>query len=177
MMKNENFADIYNEYHRFSTRLAFRIVKDRGIAEDISQEVFYGIYKMGSRLDVSDERKLHGFISTATVNKSKDYLRKTYRKREIGAVDDSVMESFQDKNCDVEASILHMEKQEYYNLVLQRLRDQNRMNYDILMKVKCLGISPDIVAEEYGITRNNVNNRVLRTKTWLQNEMSKIYGD
>lgn len=177
MMNNENFADIYNEYHRFSTRIAYRIVKDRAMAEDVSQEVFYNIYKMGSRLDLSDEQKLHNFIATATVNKAKDFLRRTYRKREVGIADDSVMEAFQDKGCDVEAKILHMEEQEYYNLVLQRLRDQNRMNYDILIKIKRLGIPPEIVAEEYGISRNNVNNRILRTKIWLQNEMSKIYRD
>lgn len=147
------------------------------MAEDVSQEVFYNIYRMGSRLDLDDEQKLHNFIVTATVNKAKDFLRRSYRKREVGIGDDAVMESFQDKNCDVESKILHMEKEEYYTLVLQRLRDRNRMNYDILIKIKRLGIPPDIVAEEYGISRNNVNNRVLRTKAWLQSEMSKIYGD
>ena len=33
------------------------------------------------------------------------------------------------------------------------------------------------VAEEYGISVNALNNRILRTKRWLKKELSKIYDD
>ena len=36
-------------------------------------------------------------------------------------------------------------------------------------------ISPDEVAREYGLTRNGVNNRIFRTKQWIEREMSRIY--
>ena len=68
-----------------------------------------------------------------------------------------------------------MEESEYQKLVLQRLRDKNPVNYDILIKTKVLGMSPDSVAEEYGLTRNSVNNRILRTKEWMNKELEKLY--
>jgi RNA polymerase sigma-70 factor (ECF subfamily) len=40
-----------------------------------------------------------------------------------------------------------------------------------------MDIPPEIVAQEYGITTNNVNNRILRTKHWLNKELQKIYTD
>ena len=44
-----------------------------------------------------------------------------------------------------------MEEKEYAKLVLQEdFRVANPMNYEILIKVKYLDISPDEVAKEYG---------------------------
>ena len=65
----------------------------------------------------------------------------------------------------------------YQKLVLSRLRVENELSYEIIMKVKYLGFSPDEVAEEYGMTRNAVNNRVMRAKNWLINELRKSYED
>ena len=76
----------------------------------------------------------------------------------------------------LEARMLRMEEKKYRKLVLARLRDKNPMNYDILMKVKYYGIPPDSVAAEYGITRNNVNNRIRRTRIWIAEELSRLYG-
>ena len=68
-----------------------------------------------------------------------------------------------------------MEKKEYQKLVLQRLRDKNPINYEILIKIKVMGMSPESVAEEYGLTRNGVNNRILRIKEWMNSELEKLY--
>ena len=59
-------------------------------------------------------------------------------------------------------------------LVLNRLRKRNPMNYDILVKTKFQELSAAEVASEYGITPNNVNNRNLRSKAWIIEEMEKI---
>ena len=48
------------------------------------------------------------------------------------------------------------------------------MNYDILIKVAYFEIPPEVVAEEYEITRNNVNNRILRTRKWMRKELNKL---
>ena len=74
-MKNEDFNDIYRKYHRFSVKSAYRLVKDRMLAEDISQEVFYHLYEIMDTLDLGNEEKLRALIFIATVNKTKDYLR------------------------------------------------------------------------------------------------------
>ena len=50
----------------------------------------------------------------------------------------------------------------------------NPVSHDIFVKTKLLEIPPDIVAEEYGLTRNSVNNRNMRTKAWLNKEYKKM---
>lgn len=172
---NEDFKDIYEKYQRFSAGIAFRIVKDKATADDISQEVFYHLYKLGKKLDLSNEKKLRALIITATVNKTKDYFKKAHVKAEYSVLDDDSKGEIEDEQYNPEARMLRMEEKKYRMLVLERLRDKNPMNYDILMKTKYYGIPPDSVAAEYGITRNNVNNRIRRTKIWIAEEMARLY--
>ena len=177
MMKfNEDFKDIYQKYQRFSAGIAFKIVKDKAAADDISQEVFYHLYKLGEKLDLADEERVRSLIATATVNKAKDYFRKAHVKRELYVMNDDAGKEIEDRKYNPEARMLRIEEKEYRKLVLERLYDKNPMNYDILMKVKYYGIPPDTVAAEYGITRNNVNNRIYKTKIWIAEEMSKLYS-
>ena len=70
--------------------------------------------------------------------------------------------------------IVHNEDVENRNRALIRLREQNPVNYDILIKVAYFEIPPEVVAEEYGITNNNVNNRILRTRKWLRKELDQL---
>lgn len=67
-----------------------------------------------------------------------------------------------------------MEEETYQRLVLRKLRMRNPQNYDILMKTKFYRIPASEVAEEYGITTNNVNNRNLRSKAWIIEELEKL---
>lgn len=172
---NEDFEDIYLKYRKFSVNVALRIVKNKAVAEDISQETFYKLFLKGERLDTENEAKIRSLIFTATVNCAKDYYKKAYVKRERQMESESGEESAVDDRYNPEARLLRMEESEYRNLVLQKLRKKNPVNYDILIKTKFMGVSPDSVAEEYGFTRNNVNNRILRTKVWIRDELSKIY--
>lgn len=173
-MNNSDFNDIFVKYRRASTGIAYNIVKDRDIAEDISQDVFYTLYKMGAKLDISDEHSVRSLILVASSNKAKDYLKKAHVKREVAALDTIFAEDLKDNSFNVEAAMLTTEAKKLQKMVLQRLRAENEMNYEILIKVKILGIPPETVAEEYGITRNNVNNRIYRTRLWLEKEMAKF---
>lgn len=172
-MKNEDFNDIYQKYRRFSVNNAKKIVKDRMLAEDISQDVFYHLYEMRDVLDMSCERKLKALIFTATVNKAKDYIKKPRRKREC-FFEESMYSGLADENQNPEVIMLRKEALEDKRRVLNKLRRENPVNYEMLIKVIYFGYPPDIVAEEYGITRNNVNNRVLRTRKWLRKELEKL---
>lgn len=64
-MRNGNFNDIYQKYHRFSVNSARKIVKDEMLAEDISQEVFYHLYEIRGRLDLTNERMIKSLIFSA----------------------------------------------------------------------------------------------------------------
>lgn len=175
-MKREDFREFYKKYFRFSISIANEIVKNIDTAQDIAQEVFCSLFQQSKNLNLKkDEKMLYGFVKRATVNKALDYRKYGHIKRESTAEEDFLEDRLVDEECNLEARILQMEEKEYAKLVLQRLRTANPMNYEILIKVKYLDISPDEVAREYGLTRNGVNNRIFRTKQWIEREMSRIY--
>lgn len=176
MNTNEDYKAVYEKYLRFSIRIAKQIVKDEALAEDIAQEVFYHMYEICETVDLSDERKLRAFITVSTSNKAKDYLKKNHVKRELLPTEDDEL-GFEGATESLEDTILRKEDTKYRRSILQKLRKKNPMNYEILIKVKFLDLSPDDVAKEYGITRNNVNNRILRTKIWLQKELLLMQKD
>ena len=149
-MTIENFNKFYDEYQRFSAYVAYCITKDKLLAEDISQEIFITLYKMRENLDYSDHKKLKALVFRATTNRCND------------------------ERGDPEAQLLRMEEETYQRLVLRKLRMRNPQNYDILIKTKMHRIPASEVAEEYGITTNNVNNRNLRSKAWIIEELEKL---
>lgn len=55
------------------------------------------------------------------------------------------------------------------------LHDWSAADYEILIQVKYLEISVETVAEEYGLTKSGVNNRIYKAKRWLQEEFRKVY--
>ena len=173
MFTNEDFEDIYKKYHKFSVKIAYKIVKDAELAKDISQDVFYHLYTLGDYLDIENEDKMRGLITVSTTNKAKDYVKSAYAKRVSSS--DRIEELDVSVVPDAEAAILSMEKNEYKKMVLMRFRDYNPENFDILMKVKYFGIPSSVVAKEYGITVNNLNGRILRARLWLKAEYMKLY--
>ena len=176
-MNSEEFREFYQEYFEFSKRIAAGVVKNRSAAEDVSQEVFCYFYKIKERLDNTNEKKLHALVVVESTNKARDYLRKAHVKREVSPLDEVTEREPVKKSESAEAMVLGIETCEYMSMSFEKLRRKNRMNYEIFMKVKYMDIPPEVVAEEYGITRNNVNNRILRTRLWLREELSKMYGD
>lgn len=173
-MKCENFNDIYRKYRGFSINVAHQIIGDEVVAEDISQEVFSHLYEIRETLNFSNEKMIKSLIFTATTNKCKDYFKKSWKKREIYQLDEESYRAVPDERMDPERILARKEEMRYRKLALEKLRRENPMNYDILVKVKYFEIPPEFVAEEYDITRNNVNNRVLRTKKWMKKEIERM---
>lgn len=178
MMKgNDIFEEIYKAERRSSRTIILRIVKDENIADDICADVFIQIYKMGERLETTNRAKVHALIITLSIDRAFDYLRKSSVKRELCIMDDKDRFEIPDGRNDPERLLLCMEESEYRKMILQKLRRRDPQNYEILIKVKYMGQSPGSVAEEYGISRNNVNNRILRTQRRIREELKKMYED
>ena len=129
-MNSEEFNTFYRRYYKVSVKIANGIVQSRFTAEDVTQEVFSYFYEIKERLDASSEEKLHALVVWKTTNKGRDYLRKSYVKREV-MFDNDVAE----------------------------------LQYRTTESAE---------AREFGYTRNNVNNRVLRARKWLLAEILRL---
>ena len=146
-MKVEDFEDFFRKYEKFSVKIAYRALRNKENAEDVCQDVFIHFYKIQDYLDLSNEKM------------------------------EELPEQW-DEESDPARIVLHREEQKeeirISRHLMAKLYEVNPVSHDIFVKTKLLEIPPDIVAAEYGLTRNSVNNRNMRTKAWLNKEYEKM---
>ena len=171
----ENFAGFYNAFFKFSASVAYRIVKEKNTAKDIAQDVFYYFLNNQETLDFSDNEKLRAKVSYKTRMVSLDYLKRSCNKHEMCIINDEDNGTeIIDEKTNPEALVLELEEKADRRLALEMLRRQNPVSYEILIRTQLYGVPPDVVAEEYGISRNAVHNRNLRSKAWMEEKLKKI---
>ena len=171
----ENFEVFYKAFLQFSVNTARRIVKDEHIANDIAHNVFSYFFEHQDMLDFSDEEMLMAKVSSKTRKESFDYMKLSCNRHEMCIIDDEDNgEEIIDEKANPEAVILELEDKADRNRALEMLRRENPVSYEILLRTQVYGEPPDVVAKEYGISRNAVNNRNFRAKAWMKEKLKKI---
>jgi RNA polymerase sigma-70 factor, ECF subfamily len=67
-------GDLYNRYGRLAYSLIYRIVKDNGIAEDLTQETFLRVWTRAAAFD-TEKGSLGAWVMTVARNRAIDYIR------------------------------------------------------------------------------------------------------
>ena len=119
---------------------------------------------------------IRALVETAARHIAIDYLRSSRAKKEILTEDASLADEFH-REAGAEAHILRMEEKAYRRMLLERLREKDRITYEILVRVEILGIPSEEVALEFRITRKNVYTRIWRARKWLRAEMARLYDE
>lgn len=82
MLNINDLKELMFQYTEPLIRLAYYYVKDLQAAEDIVQEVFIKLFH--NQHHYEERGELKAFLTTMTINKSKDYLKSwTYRKVQL----------------------------------------------------------------------------------------------
>ena len=113
--EKEGIEDLYVKYKDLIINISFSIVKDRNIAEEISQNVFLKILKIDKEV-FPDNNEL-SWIYTITKNQTIDYLRKQHTNIDI----DSIYE-INDENNEIENIV----EQDTYNKIIEGLEEKER---------------------------------------------------
>ncbi len=97
-------ADLYDRYAGIALSMAYRVVGDRGIAEDVVQEAFLSLWRSGARYD-----RTRGSVRTWTLgivhNRAIDALRRSVNHDRRRASDEGIEERFEAKeNTEVEVA-------------------------------------------------------------------------
>ena len=174
-MNKIDYEDFYLKYRKVAKSYAYGILNDWYMADDISQEVLYKMYTMRNELNFENEKMLYALIRRAAVNKAMDYKKKSSSRHEFVCTEDISEILEVRRSVDAEEVILRKEKKEFMYMVLERFREEQPLNYEILIQVKYLDIPVEIVAEEFGLTKSGVNNRIYKAKRWLKEEFRKVY--
>ncbi len=175
-MESVDFIDIYKKYRTRVVNIAKAMLHDADEAEDVCQDVFETLYNMGDTVDFMDEEKLSNLITRISFHKATDHGKIAFRKYEH--VDSDVLMTMTDMGVksggNVDEIILTLEAAGYLQMIFQKLREKNRIDYEIYVSVTLYDIPSRLVAKHYHITENNVNNKVMRTRRWLAREYKKI---
>ena len=77
---DEALAEIYDQYSSFVYGLALRVVGDARAAEDVSQDVFVGLWERPAVFD-PDRGSLRTWLGTLTHRRAVDYVRREEARR------------------------------------------------------------------------------------------------
>ena len=157
-------------YHMYSHKLysfVFRILKDGADSEDIVQEVFIKIWELREKLD--DHKLLNSFIFTIAYNNSISLIRKKisnskYRENLRNA---SVIKFPDNSFSEIEFNELnhHVEK------LIESLPERQKRVY---LSHRDLGLTYPEIAEEMGISRNTVENHMVKTLKYLRQNLKNF---
>lgn len=171
-MKIEDFESIYLEYHHMVIHLAFDILHDRDLAQDVCQEVFI---KFHEKIEHLDRDRIKGWLLRCGKRKAIDFLRRSYRKNEVSAISEKMEEDF------VVEYLLETEneksRRKFRNFLLEKLKQKNQMWYELMIRVVVENESAAAVAEEYGITLVNLRMKISRARHWLYKNYYQSYQE
>ncbi|WP_243299585.1 sigma-70 family RNA polymerase sigma factor [Bacillus litorisediminis] len=149
--------------------LAYSFVKDRGLAEDISQEVFLKAYKYLGRF--RGEASLKSWIYRITVNTSKDFLKKKSLKQLL--LKSSFLENFK-RTESTESSFLKADRNEQ---LLQTIINLPMKYREVIVLHYFYDVKINELAETLELNSNTVKTRLSRGRDILKRRMQAMEGD
>ncbi|MET3698829.1 RNA polymerase sigma (SigV) subunit [Bacillus oleivorans] len=162
----EQLMDLYAEKVYL---LAYSFVKDRGLAEDISQEVFLKAYKY---LDsFRGEAALKSWIYRITVNTSKDFLRKKSLKQLL--FESSFLENFK-KAESTESFFLKADRNEQ---LLQSIMTLPMKYREVIVLHYFYDVKINELAKILELNTNTVKTRLSRGRDILKRKIQAKEGE
>ena len=79
-MKREEFDPVYVEYHQMVTHLAYDVLHDYDLAQDVCQEVFM---KLNEKIESLDRARIKGWLLRCAKRKSIESAGKGCRKNKV----------------------------------------------------------------------------------------------
>ncbi len=118
-------ADLYDKYGRIVYALIFRIVRDTGVAEDLSQETFLRVW---NRVQAFDHEKgaLGPWILTVARNRAIDYLRSVDGRMAHNAVELDTNEH-PSLFGDLERDVLNSDRARVLRAAFKKLTDKQQI--------------------------------------------------
>lgn len=118
-------ADLYDKYGRMAYSVIIRIVRDEGVAEDLTQETFLRVWNRMAGFD-SEKGALGPWVLTVARNRAIDYLRSVDGRTRQNAIELTASETpaiF----VDLEANLIHSDRARLLKAAFAKLNDKQRM--------------------------------------------------
>ena len=174
MIKEVKFEKIYRTYQNDVYKISLYYTKDEHIAQDITQKVFYHFYL---QLDNVNLEMVRTYLIRCARNLSYNWLRDTRHER-----GGEYLENVPEENIphySTEDDYIRDEQQqetrEFVAILLENLKEEHELWYNIVNLIYCLEMPHDQVAKELGMTREALYNKLYRAKKWLRTKFEDEY--
>lgn len=154
------FEDLYYKYRQHMYIIAFQIIKDAHLAEDVVSDTFIKIAKKIEFIASLSEKRQKDYILIMVRNQAIDLYRKKNKIQEDVFEETTIDSYIQSSDDELLARIGHA----YLVSAINKLPDL----YKDALKLRCLyQLSTEETAAVLGLTVNGVNQRLFRAKLKL----------
>jgi len=158
------FDQIYRLYSHKLFSFIFKILKNEDEADDIVQEVFVKIWE--SREKLGDYKLLNSYIFTIAYNNSIDLIRKKINKNKYleQLKNSSVIQSTPTTISEIEFNELNIQVKK----LIAHLPERQKQVYQLHREE---GLTYPEIAEQLNISKNTVENHMVKALKYLRQNM------
>lgn len=167
------FQELVERYQAMVHSVCFNLLRDLQQAEDVSQEVFFQIYKHAGKFRY--ESKVSSWLYRIAVNRSLNLIRRNRRSRwfsslsAFGAEEDIRGESVSDLHLTLpDLAFEEKERREFLQKAIDALPPKQRVPFVLN---KCEGFGSREIAEVLQIPLTAVEARLRRAKVGIKNKL------
>jgi RNA polymerase sigma factor (sigma-70 family) len=158
------FEEAFTLHHRTVFRAARSIVRDPGLAEDVTQEVFIKLYK--HQESIVDNEMLKPWLIRVALNIAKNTIRGNIRANT--REDNYVKETVENSVYSIESEYEQQAEVDDINRALYKIKEPLRS----CLVLKQQGLSYREIAESLSLNETSIGTYVARARA----EFSKFYG-
>ncbi|HTN37614.1 MAG TPA: RNA polymerase sigma-70 factor [Arachidicoccus sp.] len=149
------FAEIFSRYDRRIYRFIHKMVKDNGIATDVTQEVFIRIWT--KREQLAEVHNMEAYIFTIASNLTLNQIKKRLRERQIREKLQSQWR--QNKASDADNLLLLHDCETLVARVVEQLPPQQKRIYRLSREE---GLNYEEISQTMKISPNTVRNHLVK---------------
>lgn len=164
-----SYAFLVERYHRPLLSYIFKIIRNKDLAEDIGQDVFFSVYRSLNSFDENNGVPFSAWIFTAAKNRCITVLRQRQNREQI---DLNELEFLEDGKNSPEEQLLEHEEMSAVIASLQQIPEPYKKT--ILMSLE--GRSLEKIAVSQGITLGTVKSRLFRARERMKTLVAAYFG-
>lgn len=147
------FKDIYELYQDKIFAFAYKLTKQKDVADDMVQEIFIKLWEKRDQVKV--ELNFGAYLKKMTQNHIFNYLKKTSLDRKLQQTLKQKLEALQNSNAD---ELMEKELQKVYSEAIETLSPQKKLIYNLS---RTGDLSYEEIATQLRISRNTVRNQMV----------------
>lgn len=173
MLDSETFQKIYDQYKNLILKVAYDMLGDYHLAQDICQDTFMKLYGYQDHIDVT---RVKSWLLVVAGNQVRDYLKKGGKHKEILDEEGILMDLQVHENC-IDAHLRKLGARDLQTRMLDALREKNSNWYEVLILVEYLEVPRKVVAKQRGIALSTVDLQLNSAKKWLIKNFGKEFEE